>query len=157
VGSLTQKLIFRPGCRRDAGTRTSSFPTEGKTLPSRLRTVVWPRSFLPGSARRSMSTHPVDPAPRSALRRTRPSGHQTEQKRTARMIRQLETSAIGSNHPILNPAEHKRSDFRLCGCSTNQSPCPPHLNTPKYALHGPTVSRYGCAKILDIWCKCVKS
>ena len=75
-GESNAKVDFSSGCRRDAGTRTSSFPTEGKTLPSRLRTVVWPRSFLPGSARRSMSTHLVDPAPRSALRRTGPSRHQ---------------------------------------------------------------------------------
>src|SRR6516162_6668345 len=30
-----------------------------------------------------------------------------------------ETSVIGSNHPILNPAKHKRSDFRprFTGCA----------------------------------------
>jgi hypothetical protein len=39
---------------------------------------------------------------------------QSKQRRTARMIRQLQASAIGSKRRILNPGKHKRSDFRPC-------------------------------------------
>jgi len=34
---------------------------------------------------------------------------------------------------------------------------PAHCSTPRYALHGPTASRYWWAMILEIWCRCVKS
>ena len=108
-GQPSHAALTQSGCQR----RSQNQRKHLRDRVSPLGPAPGTQSSHRGDCPSTVPTDLADPAPGSPLRGTGPGLHQTvKQKRTKRMIRQLRSSAIGSNRQILNPAKHKRSDFR---------------------------------------------